>query len=336
MLGVAVGPGDRVAGRYRLGERYGGLVVPPSRRDTWWAYDEALRRTVWVRLVPAAPAGSGAGPAPGIPAVLVAARAAAALPDPRFLRIFDFGTESAESQPHRDAHITSTVGGTALHYLVTEAPRGMTLTDLLTGGALPAEPARTLTLAVADALASAHRHGLSHRRLSPDDIVCGENPANPANLANPANPADVGLPPLRIVGLELAAVADPAVHLPDARDDDPAGADADACGAVLYAALTGRWPGPGPSLLPPAPRHHGRPRSPRQVRAGVPAVLDAVVRQALDLPGRGSGPRLSTPAQVAAALQPSARAQLRQPRGRLANSWRVSAPTAAARLRLYS
>jgi hypothetical protein len=58
----------------------------------------------------------------------------------------------------------------------------------------------------------------------------------------------------------------------------------------------------GRLAVPAAPSSvDGYPLSPRQVRAGVPAALDAVCRQVL-LPGRQHSPPLATPAALAAAL----------------------------------
>ena len=73
-------------------------------------------------------------------------------------------------------------------------------------------------------------------------------------------------------------------------------------GQVLYAALTGLWPGPDDVGLPPAPESEGRPRRPRQVRAGVPTVLDDMAGRALALPGRDDQAPFESPAEVAAAL----------------------------------
>ena len=71
---------------------------------------------------------------------------------------------------------------------------------------------------------------------------------------------------------------------------------------LLYAALTGYWPGPGMGTLPPAPLADGRPCSPRQVCAGVPASIDEVTSQALFQRDRRRGPPLTTPALFADAL----------------------------------
>src|SRR5229473_3128448 len=70
----------------------------------------------------------------------------------------------------------------------------------------------------------------------------------------------------------------------------------------LDPALTCHWPGPDSPTLPPAPLADGRPRSPRQVCAGVPASIDEVTCQALFQQERRHGPPLTTPALLADAL----------------------------------
>ena len=51
--------------------------------------------------------------------------------------------------------------------------------------------------------------------------------------------------------------------------------------ALLYACLVGRWPGYPDSVVPTAPRDHGRLLRPRQVKAGVPKALDTLCGQIL-------------------------------------------------------
>jgi hypothetical protein len=69
---------------------------------------------------------------------------------------------------------------------------------------------------------------------------------------------------------------------------------------MLYALLTGCWPGDEPTALPAAPRHNGHVYTPRQVRAGVPGVLDAIACHALQLQAR---PAVLSPAGLAVALR---------------------------------
>jgi len=69
---------------------------------------------------------------------------------------------------------------------------------------------------------------------------------------------------------------------------------------MLYALLTGCWPGDEPTALPAAPRHNGHVYTPRQVRAGVPGVLDSITCHALQLQARSA---VLSPAGLAVALR---------------------------------
>ena len=94
-------------------------------------------------------------------------------------------------------------------------------------------------------------------------------------------------------------------------------ADTTALARMLYALLTGYWPGdeaqpttgqpstgqPATALPPRAPRHKGRVCTPRQVRAGVPAILDAITYRALHGQAADAPLRAQTPAGLAMALR---------------------------------
>jgi putative peptidoglycan lipid II flippase len=102
-----------------------------------------------------------------------------------------------------------------------------------------------------------------------------------------------------------------------AVDDDAEEVDAWRIGALLYAALTARWPGYPCAGLPGAPVVGGRVARPRQVRAGVPSGLDEVTWRSLhpDV----SAP-LDSPAAIAAALH-----EVSQPDSAAAEPERMSA-----------
>jgi serine/threonine protein kinase len=161
-------------------------------------------------------------------------------------------------------------------YIVMEWASGDTLADLLTGGMDLTGGARIVAEA-ASALASAHAAGLAHLCLTPDSLRWTPGSG------------------LKVTGLGLDAA------LAGITADNPELADTVALGRLLYASLTGLWPGGDYPSLPPAPTSEGQLRRPRQVRAGVPAALDEVACQALSLPGT-PGDMLTTPAQLAAAL----------------------------------
>ncbi len=73
-------------------------------------------------------------------------------------------------------------------------------------------------------------------------------------------------------------------------DEDPVLADTSGLGWLLYAALTGCWPGTEYPSLPPAPLADGEPRSPRQVVAGIPLTFSDLACRAMQLTSREGSP----------------------------------------------
>jgi len=167
--------------------------------------------------------------------------------------------------------------------VVLEWVRGETLIDLLAEGPLDPRRAATLVGEAAQALAAAHRNGQSHLRLNPACVHWTQGGG--------VKIAGLGID-AALAGQELIGSAeDP--ELTDTRD----------LGRLLYAALTGYWPGPAIDALPQAPADSsGDPCTPRQVAAGVPANLDAVTCRALFQQENRQGPALSTTADFADAL----------------------------------
>jgi hypothetical protein len=163
-------------------------------------------------------------------------------------------------------------------YIVLEWPVGDTLADLLSTGSVDPVAGARIVAEVAAALSGAHAAGLAHLCLRPDAVRWTAGGG------------------VKVTGLGIDAA------LAGIGAEDPELADTRGLGQLLYAALTGLWPGPDYPELPPAPTSDGLPRRPRQVRAGVPTFLDEVTCQALALPGRDGRPAFSSPAQVAAAL----------------------------------
>ena len=195
--------------------------------------------------------------------LLSAARGAAAITDSRFLRVLDAAQE----------------GG--LVYVVSEWVASRTLTDLVADGPLPPAEAADLALDLSAALAVAHAAGLYHLAVTPDAV------------------RRTAQGQVKLAGLGVTAAAE-GVRTPD--PEEAARCDTQGAGAVLYAALTGRWPGGRATALPPAPLDGDAPCSPRQVRAGVPAPLDDVVARALALPGRHGGDPFTRVEQLQQAL----------------------------------
>jgi len=164
-------------------------------------------------------------------------------------------------------------------YIVAEWTPGTHLEDLVLSGPCSPALAAAMIADAADALAVAHRAGRPHLRLTPRSVRWSHGSG------------------LKITGLGLDAA------LCGVTAEDPVAADTTALARMLYALLTGYWPGDEPTALPPAPRHKGQVCTPRQVRAGVPAILDAITCRALQGQAADAPLRPQTPAGLAMALR---------------------------------
>src|ERR1035441_3619692 len=175
-----------------------------------------------------------------------AARAGSRLNDPRFPQVFD--VEDAEEPP----------------YVVMEWVVGESLLDMLSEGPLDLPRAAALVSEAAQAITAAHAAGLAHLRLDPACLHW--TPGGGVKIAG--------------LGIDAALAEDAGVDAVDG--EDPALTDTRDLARLLYAALTGYWPGQRgsePGLLPPAPETDGALCTPRQVSADVPANIDAVICQ---------------------------------------------------------
>jgi len=171
-----------------------------------------------------------------------AARTSARVVDRRLLRVLD--VDETSDQTARD--------GTALCYVVNEWATGVSLDILLADeGPLAARRAAWMVSEVAATIEVAHAAGVSHGRLVPENILV-DRTGSVRVIGFAVDAALYGLPPGR-VSTDVIDLA-----------------------ALLYAALTGRWPGISRSTLKAAPHQHGRVLRARQVRAGVPRVLDTI------------------------------------------------------------
>jgi hypothetical protein len=199
---------------------------------------------------------------PRLNEVVTAARVASRLTDPRLTQVFDATEDDGHS------------------YVVSEWVSGEDFSDMIAGGPLDPERAASLVAEAAEAMAHAHEASLAHLCLTPEHLVWTAGGT------------------VKLLGLGVDAV------LNDVTNEDPARADTEGLGRLLYAGLTGHWPGDeqDSGRLPLAPMDDGHFCTPRQVTAGVPGYLDAIVCRAM-LPEskRGLDP-LTTPAELAEAL----------------------------------
>lgn len=193
-----------------------------------------------------------------------AARRAALVSDPRLLRVLDVGEHAGVA------------------YVVSELPRGRDLLDLTSHGPLPPDQARAIVGEAAVALEVARRRGVHHLALRPSCVHVTDDGA-------------VLVSGLGMDG-ELAGLG-----LGDARSTTRA--DTVALVALLYLALTGRWPAPtggDTGDVPPAPVVAGSPVPPADLLPGVPNDLDTLCT--VTLGPHDDGPH--SPAELVRELEP--------------------------------
>ncbi|MGL5930886.1 MAG: hypothetical protein ACRCY8_18290 [Dermatophilaceae bacterium] len=228
-----VGPGTVLGGRYTVRRR----LEQRSGTERWDADDTTLGRRVSILAIPADDPRTGD--------LLDAARRAASVTHPVFIRVLDVGADPD------------------LAYVVEEDLDGAhSLTELVVGGGVPGDEVRRISGEVAAALEAARQRGLHHLDLTPDDVLRTAE-------------GDV-----RLRGLEIAAVRadEEGVDAGEAGRRDAVGVV-----ALAYAGLTGLWPlGSGGSGLGPAPRVSGGVAAPSEIAAGVPRDLDALCRLTLN------------------------------------------------------
>lgn len=197
---------------------------------------------------------------PHAAAALDSARRAAGVDDHHLLRILDVGTESGMS------------------YVVTERLHDAeSVAELLQFQTLPAEEARRIIGEAATGLHTAAARGLHHLTLSPHDILRSRDGA------------------VTVLGVATDSAL---AGLDDVPATVASRTDTEDLVRILYAALTGQWPGPNP--VPGMPDgNNDEVRPPAQVVTSVPSDLDAVCSQVLT---DGAGPR--TPGELARLLSP--------------------------------
>ncbi|TDU89888.1 hypothetical protein EV138_3468 [Kribbella voronezhensis] len=198
--------------------------------------------------------------------------------DPRTNLLFEAARRAAAAADPRFLRVLDCDMHEGVTYCVREWAGGRPLERMLSAGPLTGQQAGWLAREVSEALENLHRTGHAHGSISPATVVV----------------TDAGA--IKVVGLATEAAlrsAGPGTPERDVR----------ALGEILYASLTGRWPGPAPAWgLQPAPIEHGRLLSPRQVRAGVPRSLDDIADRLLGDPPRHHSAPITSAAGLSAAL----------------------------------
>jgi tRNA A-37 threonylcarbamoyl transferase component Bud32 len=232
----------RILGRYRLEER----IAVGGMAEVWRAEDETLGRTVAVKLLhhhllPDAASRTR---------FEAEARAAASLSHPGIVNVYDVSVTEDEAA------------------IVMEFVPGDGLNDiLLARGPLPEEEAVVLATQVAEALDHAHRRGVIHRDVKPDNIlVSADGHARLVDFGIARIASDTAQR-LTLAGTTLGTLR---YMAPEQLAGEPGNERTDVfgLGATLYQMLSGRAPfdAEAPAALI------------RQQRARPPAILAVTAR----------------------------------------------------------
>ncbi|NYD58490.1 serine/threonine-protein kinase [Nocardioides marinisabuli] len=242
-------------GRYRIGPR----IARGGMASVYEATDLRLDRVVAVKVMHV-----GLGDDEEFAARFVReARAAARLSHPNVVAVFDQGDDQ----------------GTV--FLAMELVPGHTLRDVIAKEA-PMSPSRALALVepVVSALAAAHRSGIVHRDVKPENVLIADD--------GRVKVADFGL--AKAVGTDTQHTATGGVLIgtvsylaPELVSEGISDARADvyAVGVLLYELLTGAKPHEGESPIQVAYKHvHEDVAPPSRLVPSLPGYVDALVARA--------------------------------------------------------
>jgi len=241
--------------RYRISER----IARGGMASVYQAHDDRLDRIVAVKVMHA-----GLGDDEAFAARFVReARAAARLTHPNVVSVYDQGEDD----------------GTV--FLAMEYVPGHTLRDTVAAESpMPPRKALAVMEPVLGALASAHRAGLVHRDVKPENVLISSD-------GRQIKVADFGL--ARAItsqtqhtstGVLIGTVSYMAPELVTEGTAD-ARADVYAAGVMLYELLTGHKPHAGETPIQVAYKHvHTDVPPPSRQAPGIPAYVDALVARA--------------------------------------------------------
>lgn len=209
------------------------------------------------------------------------ARSAAALSHPNIVGVYDRGFEDG------------------MHYIVMEYVEGETLKEIIRRqGPLPVDRIIHLGVQLADALEHAHRHGVVHRDVKPQNILVTAD--GRARIMDFGIAVAAGESQLTRAGMALGT-AD--YISPEQARGDPAGPPSDvySAGLVLYEMATGRPPFRAQNPMAIARMHiEDPPPLPAVLNPALPSRLESVILKSL---AKDPSRRFATAGDLARALR---------------------------------
>jgi len=201
--------------------------------------------------------------------------------DPVFLQRFHHEAQAAANLRHPNIVDIYDVGlDHDIHYIVMEYVEGSDLKALIAhSGPLPVDQAIQIAEAVAQGLSAAHRVGLVHRDIKPQNIIVG--PGSQVKITD----FGIAKSALSTAMTETGVTFGTADYIsPEQARGQPATPRSDiySLGVTLYEMLTGRLPFTGASSIAVAMQHVSEePPPPRMYNPRIPPALEALVLRAL-------------------------------------------------------
>lgn len=244
--------GTVLDGRYQVLKRIGS----GGMADVWLADDTHLQRRVALKVLHS----RFAQDKEFVERFKREAEAAAGLQHPNVVSVFDRGD----------------VDGT--YYIAMQYLEGRTLKQLIDAGLSP-EQAAGLIRQVLEGARFAHRHGVVHRDLKPQNVI--------VDAEGKATVTDFGIARAGVSEITQAGsvMGTPHYLSPEQAQglDVTAVSDLYSVGVMLYEALTGRVPFEGESAVAVAMKQVSQaPQRPSSINPGITPALDAVVMRALE------------------------------------------------------
>ena len=252
-----IGEGSTIDGRYRLLRRIGS----GGMADVWLAEDGHLQRRVALKVLHR----RFAQDREFVERFRREAEAAAGLQHPNIVAVFDRGD----------------VDGT--YYIAMQLLEGQSLKELIDSGLAP-EQAAHLVRQVLEAAGFAHRHGVVHRDLKPQNAIV--DPEGKVTVTD-FGIARAGASEITQAGSVMGTPHYLSPEQAQGLDVTPV-SDLYSIGVILYEALTGQVPFEADSAVAIAMKQVSQaPQRPSSIEPRVSPALDAVVMRALEKdPGR--------------------------------------------------
>jgi serine/threonine protein kinase len=212
------------------------------------------------------------------------ARAASALKHPNIVQVYDYGQTDGN------------------YYIVMELVEGTDLRSYLCSrGVLNVDRAIIIAHDIALGLGAAHRRGIVHRDVKPQNVLIGiDGSIKLTDFGIVSVYKDANAERLTTSGMTLGTVQYFAPEQAQGEIVSPA-ADVYALGIVMYEMLTGHPPFDGNSLVVVAMQHiQDQPVPPGQFNPSIPAALEEIILRCLE---KVPGTRFPDGSQLARALE---------------------------------